>query len=214
MGSEIPKPFIKLSGKTILQRSVECFLDVKGLRQIIVATSKEWIDDCVKILENINASGVDLKVIEGGTERQYSIQNALDQLDNEIELIAIHDAVRPFVELEKIEDCFKTAAKFGGAILAVPAKDTIKRIDGELVIKQTPKRSELWQAQTPQVFKTELIKKAYSSAIENNYLGTDDSSLVERIGGAVKVVEGNRKNLKITFPIDLRVAEYILEDNH
>lgn len=213
MGSDVPKPFIEILGKTILQRSIECFLEVEGLSQVIVATSKEYIEDCVRIFGKLNDSEVSLLAIEGGTERQYSIQNALSKLEENIELVAIHDAVRPFVHIDHIRNCFNEAAEFGGAILGVPAKDTIKKLNTECIIEETPDRSALWQAQTPQVFKKDLIRKAYTSAIANNFLGTDDASLVEKIGGKVRVVEGDRGNFKITYPIDLKIAELILMNN-
>jgi 2-C-methyl-D-erythritol 4-phosphate cytidylyltransferase len=213
MGSDVPKPFLILSGKTILQRSVECFLSIEGLDQVIVATSKDYLDDCQKIFDKLKGTGVFFLAIEGGTERQYSIQNALNKLDENIELVAIHDAVRPFVHVNHIRNCFKEAAEFGGAVLGVPAKDTIKKVNSEYVVEETPDRSLLWQAQTPQVFKKDLIRKAYTSAITNNFLGTDDASLVERIGGKVKMVEGDRGNFKITYPLDLKVAELILMNN-
>lgn len=213
MGSDVPKPFIKISGKTILQRSIECFLGIKGLDQVIVATSKDYIEDCKKIFDKFKESGVVFLAIEGGAERQYSIQNALNKLDENIELVAIHDAVRPFVHPDHIRSCFKEAAEYGGAILGVPAKDTIKKVNTEYIIEETPDRSVLWQAQTPQVFKKDLIRKAYASAITNKFLGTDDASLVEKIGGKVRVVEGDRGNFKITYPIDLKIAELILMNN-
>ena len=210
MGSDIPKPFIKISGKTILQRSIECFLEIEGVVQIIIATSEEYFDECNKIFASIHASNISFQVIEGGTERQYSTQNALNEVNSKVELVAIHDAVRPFANTSQIRDCFKAANEIGGAILGVPAKDTIKKVNAENFIKKTPSRSELWQAQTPQIFKTYLIKEAYDSAIKNNFLGTDDASLVEQIGEKVKIVNGSRENFKITYPIDLKVAELII----
>jgi 2-C-methyl-D-erythritol 4-phosphate cytidylyltransferase len=108
--------------------------------------------------------------------------------------------------------CCTEARDHGGAIVAVPAKDTIKRVDAKGFIQETPKRSTIWQAQTPQIFQRPLLERAYKKAIAEDYFGTDDASLVERIGGKVKVIAGDRRNLKITFPIDLRVAEMILEE--
>lgn len=213
MGSDVPKPFIEISGKTVLQRSIECFLEIEGLIQVLVVTSLGQFDNCRKIFSAINTKGISFQVIEGGAERQYSIQNALDEIDSEIELVAIHDAVRPFADKTQIGNCFKAAQEFGGAILGVPAKDTIKKVSAGNVIQETPDRSLLWQAQTPQIFKTQLIKEAYSSAIKKNLLGTDDASLVEQIGGQVKIVNGSRENLKITYPIDLKVAELIINQN-
>lgn len=212
MGSDIPKPFIKISGKSILQRSIESFLNIEGLSQVVIAASTNYLDDCHEIFSNFDSSDISFEVVEGDIERQYSIWNALQIIDDEVELVAIHDAVRPFTEPDKIISCFSAANEFGGAVLGVTAKDTIKKVDESDFIKQTPERAFLWQAQTPQVFKKHLIKEAYRSAIEDKFLGTDDASLVERIGGTVKMIEGNRENFKITYPIDLQVAELIIKN--
>lgn len=210
LGSEIPKPFIELSGVPILKRTLMPFLKVEGMVQIIISTSKAMMTQCEKLWEEINADGIECKIVEGGKERQNSIMNALNQLNDEVELVAVHDAVRPFVTVGQITKCFDMAQEFDGAVLGVPAKDTIKRINSETFIEQTPNRDFLWQAQTPQVFKKNLLIEAYNSAIQNGFLGTDDASLVEQIGGRIKMVEGSRENLKITYPIDLEVANLIV----
>lgn len=210
LGSPIPKPFIQIGGKTILEHTISRFLGMPGLIQIIVATSKESISEVKSVFENIENKGIRLEAVEGAKERQFSIYNALQKVNGEADLIAVHDAVRPFINRKQIEDCCAAAEKFGGAVLGVPAKDTIKKVNADSEIDSTPNRSFLWQAQTPQVFKKELLIKAYNSAKEDDFVGTDDASLVERIGGVVKMVEGARENLKITYPIDLKIAELIL----
>lgn len=210
MGSGIPKPFIKILGKSILQRSIECFINIGGLSQVVVATTAEHFNECRLIFSNLDSMDISFEVIKGGEERQFSIWNALQVINTDVDLVAIHDAVRPFADTDRISECFDAAQKFGGAVLGVPVKDTIKKVDGDNFIKETPARSMLWQAQTPQVFKKHLIKRAYSSALKEEFLGTDDASLVERIGESVKMVESNRENLKITYPIDLEVAELII----
>lgn len=213
LGSDIPKPFIELCGITILQRSIECFQHLEGGVEIVVATSKANFDKCTQIFEQISAENLSLKVVEGGNERQHSIWNAIQALSESVELVAIHDAVRPFVSIKHIRQCFEGAQKVGGAILAIPAKDTIKRVDQNHFIVDTPDRSQLWQAQTPQVFKKHIILEAYKLALHEKFLGTDDASLVERMGNRISIVEGDRTNLKITYPIDLKVAELILKEN-
>jgi len=212
MGSDIPKPFLKLFGKSILQRSIQCFLQIDGLMQVLIATSEEYFEECKSIFDDISHEEIQFNVVKGGNERQDSIWNAIQHLTTEIDLVAIHDAVRPFVKKVHIDNCFDAASEFGGAVLCVPAKDTIKKVNSENFITETPDRSQLWQAQTPQVFRKKIIAEAYESAIKENFLGTDDASLVERYGGTVKVVEGSRENLKITFPIDLKIAEFIIKE--
>ena len=210
MGSRLPKPFLNLNGEQILLHTIRNFLGVPGLTQVLVPTSKEWIPVVSEMLASLNVEGVSLQVVEGGSERQFSIWNALQVLDEDIELVAVHDAVRPFISVKLIEECCAKALKTGGAIIAVPAKDTIKRVKENGEIEDTPDRRFLWQAQTPQVFRKDIVVKAYESAITDEFVGTDDSSLVERIGGKVSVVEGDRENLKITYPVDLKIAELIL----
>lgn len=212
LGSDIPKPFIDLFGKTILQRSIECFLGVEGLVYVVIATSPDNFEGCNRIFEEFEQPDISFNLVKGGAERQASIWNAMNTLPDDIELVAIHDAVRPFASLESIEECFDTASELGAAIVGVPVKDTIKKIDSNERIVETPDRSELWQAQTPQIFKKDIITEAYELAVKENFLGTDDASLVERIGVDIKMVEGDRKNLKITYPIDLRIAELIIKD--
>ncbi len=209
MGSEIPKPFIKVGKKSILEHTISRFLEVPDVVQIVIATSKNYISEIESMVAGLSGR-VAFKVVEGGRERQYSIYNALQYISEVAMLVAVHDAVRPFVRPELIEECCAVAEKIGGAVLGVPAKDTIKKVDVENIIESTPDRSYLWQAQTPQVFQKELLIKAYEFALEENFVGTDDASLVERIGGKIQMVEGDRENLKITYPVDLKVAELIL----
>lgn len=212
MGTRVPKPFIKLKGFTILEHTIKAFAGISNLNEIIIATSSEWEEEVKLILQNYKDKIQNLKVVRGGDERQNSIYNALQSVSDEVTIIAVHDAVRPFINQELIQKCCKEAAEYGGAIIAVPAKDTIKKVNTEKTILETPDRNYLWQAQTPQIFQKQLLLNAYKSAIESRFIGTDDASLVERINGEVKVVEGDRRNLKITYPIDLKVAELILEE--
>lgn len=210
MGSQVPKPFLKLGQKPVLWHTIRAFLQVPEVVEVLVATSEAWIGQVEAIFEELSKSGVRLVALQGGVERQFSIHNALEKVGQEVELVAVHDAVRPFISPELIQCCVKEASNCGGAMIAVPAKDTIKVVNEEGFVESTPDRSVLWQAQTPQIFDVKLLKQAYRSAMENSFVGTDDASLVEAIGGQVKIVEGDRENLKITYPVDLRIAELIL----
>lgn len=212
MGTRIPKPFIELEGATILEHTLRNFAKVPRLAEIIVATSGEWVGQVEGILASFNQDGVRVKVVEGGSERQYSIHNALKNVSDDVDLVAVHDAVRPFISPELIEACCDKAEDLGAAIIAVPAKDTIKKVDDDQLIQGTPDRRFLWQAQTPQIFRKEKIQEAYESALSSGFVGTDDASLVEQLGYEVGIVEGDRRNLKITYPIDLKIAELILKE--
>lgn len=206
---ETPKPYLVLSGRTILEHTIRRFQPLEGLQQIIVATSKAFLDDTRQILSDIPGD-IKKECVVGGKERQHSIHNAIGFI-GDLDLVIVHDAVRPFVKLDHIETCCKAASEIGAAVLGVPAKDTIKRIDDEQIIQETPSRKYLWQTQTPQVFRKELIAEAYSKAMEDDFIGTDDSSLVERLGQKVKMVEGDRSNFKITYPLDLKIAKLLIQ---
>lgn len=209
MKNKTPKPYLVLSGRTILEHTIRRFQPLEDLQQIIVATSDAFLDDARQILGNISGN-IDRECVLGGKERQHSIRNALG-LVGDADLVIVHDAVRPFVKLNHIEACCQAASEIGGAVLGVPAKNTIKRIDDEQIIQETPSRKYLWQTQTPQVFRKELIVEAYSKAIEDDFIGTDDSSLVERLGQKVKMVKGEQSNFKITYPLDLKLAKLLIE---
>jgi len=211
MQSETPKPYLKLRGKTILSRTLSAFAESPGLHQVIVSTSAEYEKQTKKLLKQIFPN-IATDVVRGGEERQHSIYNALQVLFDETELVAVHDAVRPFIDRKVILHCLQKAHEMGGAIVGVPVKDTIKRVDHIGLIDQTPDRSRLWQAQTPQIFKKETLLNAYSHAIQSDFLGTDDASLVEALGAQVSVVEGSRNNFKITYPLDFKIAELLASE--
>jgi len=212
MGSSKPKPFLLLGNQPILWHTITAFTQVNFVTQVIVCTSKEWLDDVDAIFNSISNEIIEFKAILGGTERQFSIQNGLNIVHDKVDLIAVHDAVRPFIGRALIKNTCQKAMQFGGAIVGVPAKDTIKKVDADLSITETPERKNLWQAQTPQIFQKKLLIEAYEAANIDKFIGTDDASLVERIGGVVKLVEGDRENLKITYPVDLKIAELILKE--
>lgn len=209
MGNEVPKPYLKIGGKTILEYTLSGFQGVSGLGEVIVSTSGTYLEETEKLLNELFPD-ITTHAVLGGKERQDSIRNALKKISGKTGLIAVHDAVRPFVNKEDIEKCISEAVRWGGAVLAVPAKDTIKvsGVDGEII--KTPDRSTLWQAQTPQIFWAALFREAYEYAEANSFLGSDDSSLIEAIGGKVVLVEGSSKNFKITFPVDLQIADYLI----
>lgn len=211
LGTELPKPFLKVNGKTILQHTLENFNGVSGLSQVVISTSEAFVEQSNKILTELFPE-IETKIVLGGKERQDSIVNAVKALSEEIKFVAIHDAVRPLIETDLIKKCFQKAKRSGAAIVAVPAKDTVKVSDKDGFVAETPDRKTLWHAQTPQIFEIELLKKAYSNALKKNIFGTDDSFLVEQVGGRVGLVEGSWRNFKITYPLDLELAEYLLRN--
>lgn len=212
LDSDIPKPYLEISGRTILEHTLRKFLGLDILSQVIVATSQNYISKAEAILEDVISDNFSCsyRVIEGGAERQHSIFNTLEYVDHD-NLVIVHDAVRPFVKAEHIKSCCEAALETGASVLGVPAKDTIKQIDDGRIITDTPSRKYLWQAQTPQVFKKVILQEAYQKAFEDNFIGTDDASLVERLNYPVKMVEGDRSNFKITYPLDLKLAKLLLD---
>nr|WP_286670533.1 2-C-methyl-D-erythritol 4-phosphate cytidylyltransferase [Fodinibius salsisoli] len=206
MQKETPKPYLKIGGVSILEQTLRPFVLLSGLRQVVVATSDEYLGVAQQILESIFPEKVETCVISGGEERQHSIYNALQELTS-VDLVLVHDAVRPFVAKQHIEECCRVADQFGAAVLGVPAKDTIKRVDDQQFVQETPNRAFLWQTQTPQIFRKELLEEAYEDAIRHDFIGTDDASLVERLGKPVKMVKGSQSNFKITYPMDLELAK-------
>lgn len=213
LGDDIPKPYLSIDGKSILEHTLARFIGVSGLGEVIVSTSEKFVDQTEELLKKL-FPGLITHVVIGGDERQDSIRNALKKISGKTGLIAVHDAVRPFVHAEDIENCIHEAARWGGAVLAVPAKDTIKIAGVDLEIVKTPDRKTLWQAQTPQIFWAALFREAYDFAETNRFLGSDDASLIERVGGKVVLVEGSSKNFKITLPIDLKIAEYLIKEEN
>jgi 2-C-methyl-D-erythritol 4-phosphate cytidylyltransferase len=209
LGSDIPKPFIEIGGKTILEITLSRFIHLPNLIQVVVACSVE-LQPKVQQLKSSLPEKVEFVVVKGGDERQLSIYNALHEVSDEAEIVAIHDAVRPFIKTTLIQNCCKVASEVGGAVIGIPAKDTIKKVDKTGKVTATPNRSDLWQAQTPQIFRKKILIEAYRSAMDSGFMGTDDASLVENVGGLVQMVKGDQENFKITYPIDLEMAKLIL----
>lgn len=212
MQKEVPKPYLNLKGIPILERTIRRFLELEGLEQITVVTSESYIKLTRDMLSSLLPDTMHGEVVLGGEERQHSISNALSQII-EADLVIVHDAVRPFVKQEHIESCCEAAFEVGAAVLGIPATDTIKYVTEDFYIENTPPRTVMWQTQTPQVFQREVLIKAYKQAEKDDFLGTDDSSLVERMGQKVKMIEGDRMNLKITYPQDFETAKLMIDQN-
>ena len=214
MKSEVPKPYLQIGGRTILEWTVSRFLQSTNIRQVIVATGAGYIEEANRLLSSSSLSSRKaLHIIEGGSDRQESVEKALEFVD-EVDLVAVHDAVRPFVTGSQIAECCKTAEKYGGAVLGIPARDTIKECDGDGFVRSTPDRSRLWQCQTPQIFRFQILKKAFRYANDTGFRGTDDASIVEHMGGVVRMVQGDASNIKITYPQDMIFAKILIEQEN
>ncbi len=201
------KAFLMLKDKPVLYYSVLPFEKSDLVDEIVIAVNKEKVNYAKKIIDKYGFKKAK-KVVAGGSERQDSVYNALESIA-ESGYILVHDAARPLVSEGLIQEVMKAAQKFGAAVPACPVADTIKR--GKEFVEETLVRESLWVVQTPQAFGYEILKKAYETARRNRYYGTDDSSLIERFGYEIKIVEGYPENIKITTPSDLVIAEALLK---
>ena len=210
MGLTVPKQFFALQGIPILIHTLRVFQQAESVGLIVVVVPPEscaWTED---LLRQYRLAKI-LRVIPGGRLRQDSVLAGLEILPPEVDIVVVHDGVRPFVTVSLIESCLQEAAKSGAAMAAVPAKDTLKFVSQEKVIEHTIDRASVWQAQTPQVFKKSLLMAAYARAAGNkDFMATDEAGLLELLGHPVKVVEGSETNIKITRQEDLLLAKAIL----
>lgn len=211
MGSKIHKPYLILANRPILAHTIAPFEQSRLITSIIIVTGKGLEDFCLKdIITKYKFKKV-YKIVCGGKERQDSVMSGIMAAGDGWDVVAVHDAVRPFVTIEMIESTVAAAKKKGAATLAVPVKDTIKQVASGFV-KKTLQREKLWAIQTPQAFRFDILKKAHERALKQGFIGTDDSILVERLGRKVAVVKGSYDNIKITTPEDLMVGEGILRN--
>lgn len=207
MGIGINKQFIKLHDKPILIHTVEKFMNIDWIKEIVVVAHP---DEIIIVESMFSEYGLSIKaIVPGGLERQDSIYNGLSML--ETEYVMVHDGARPFIKEKQLHMLWEVVQKNGAAVLGVPVKETIKVVDEQGLIISTPSRKSLWSIQTPQAFLLSTLKVAYEQAYQDHFLGTDDSSLVERMQIEIQVVEGDYQNIKITTPEDLIVANTILE---
>ena len=211
MGTEISKQFLPLGGKEILAHTVQKFEKAKNIRDIILVTGADSLQDVQEMAQEYGWEKI-VSIVAGGKERQDSVWNGLQQVAADTEIILIHDGVRPFVTEDILNISIETALEMGGCVAGVPAKDTIKVCDGENIAIATPDRNVLWQIQTPQTFRKELIVKAYEQAKEDGFVGTDDASFAEHCGYPVKVIMGSYRNIKITTKEDLIIGEAFLKE--
>ena len=209
MKRDINKQFIKLDGKEIIAYTIEKFYKSEDLDDIVIVIKE---NEEKYFIENIiNKYGFDnIKLAYGGKERQDSVYNGIKKLNRNCEIVLIHDGARPFVNENIIKNSIKEAKENNAVVVGVPVKDTIKVVDSDGNIVDTPNRSLLWSVQTPQSFKYEIITKAYEYAYSNDYYGTDDAMLVEHIGYNVKMIQGSYDKIKITTEEDLHFGIQIL----
>ncbi len=204
------KQFMLLDGAPILVHTIRKFVAAGPVSEILVAVRREDMAAFGEQLESENY-GKPVRLIEGGRNRQESVGNCLAHAPADADVVAVHDAVRPFVTIEQIEQAVEKAAETGAAILGIPPVDTIKQVD-RTIIQSTLLRERIVLAQTPQVFRLSLLKEAFEQAQSDGFIGTDEASLVEHLGESVHVVLGSDRNIKITRPSDMALANLFYEE--
>ena len=212
MQAGMNKAFMDLAGLPILVRTLLKFSACEAVDKLVVVVAEAEVAFVQRILQLVPGLKP-WQVTAGGSERQYSVLNGIRCAGTEAEIILVHDAARPLISKETILAVIEAAKEHGGAIAAVPAKNTIKLCNDQHQVVETPDRSKLWEVQTPQGFQREILLRANAQAEQDNFLGTDDASLVERLGEPVYIVESDYRNIKITTPEDILIAEAFLAED-
>ena len=204
----IDKVMAQLKGEPMILRTVRTFQERDAVREIVIVTREDLIvpiSNLCKDMPKVKA------VVVGGKSRQESVHLGLNALSSKVKLAAVHDGARPLITWQVIDRTIRAAHTYGAAAPAIPVKDTIKVVEGR-VVKNTPDRATLFAVQTPQVFDFDLLRGALKKAEQDGAQVTDDCSAVELMGFSVKIVEGDERNIKVTTPMDLKIAEMLLEE--
>lgn len=204
----IDKVMAKLRGEPMILRTVRNFQNCDAIAEIVIVTREDLILPITGLCKGMSKVTA---VVAGGKSRQESVHLGLNALSGKVKLVAVHDGARPLVSWQVIDRAVRAANTYGAAAPAVPVKDTIKVVQGG-VVKETPDRAALFAVQTPQVFDFDLLRGALKKAELDGVPLTDDCSAVERMGMSVKIVEGDERNIKVTTPVDLKIAQMLLED--
>ena len=204
----IDKVMAELEGEPMVVRTVRTFQNCDAVREIVVVTRPDLIVPIMSLCAPFDKVKA---VVAGGADRVASVNSGLNALSPKVKLAAIHDGARPLITWQVIDRAIRAANSYGAAAPAIPVKDTIKTVQGGVVIN-TPERKLLYAVQTPQVFDFDLLRGALKKAVEDGAEITDDCSAVERMGMRVKIVEGDERNLKVTTPLDLAIARMLVED--
>jgi 2-C-methyl-D-erythritol 4-phosphate cytidylyltransferase len=230
-GSRIPKQFLTIQRVPVVTKTVSWFTRCPGVAAIVVAAPEAHVGRTRRALAAL-ARRVPLAVVPGGPTRQDSVWLAMQAVPNDVEIVVVHDAVRPLITPDLIASVVRAAAEHGAAICALPIAETVKRVRDDVdvraagrrgagappaearlwFVEATLDRSELWAVQTPQAFRREVLERALDQPDEVVGAATDDAALVEAMGGTVRLVPAPRENLKITTPLDMRVAEMLLRE--
>lgn len=210
MGGSTPKQFLTLGGLPILVHALRVLEESAAVTDIILTVPSADREYCLNEVVARYKFHKIIKVVPGGEQRQDSVRHGLAEVDQDVDIVIVHDAVRPFLTADMVARVVHAAVQQGAAIVAIPMRDTIKRVGADGLIEATVDRNHLWLAQTPQAFQRTLLQTAHRKAHIAHYQATDDAQLMEWLGHRVAVVEGSGENIKITRPEDLGIGEAIL----
>ncbi len=212
METSVKKPYLMLGDRPILSHTIDQFEQNSVIDEIIVIVNESDLTTCKESVISPFRFRKVQELVAGGETRQVSVFNGLRTLTDDVDYVVIHDGVRPFIDDDIIFRCLEATAECGASVAAVPVKETIKVANRDLYIDHTPERDLLWRVQTPQVFRKSLLVAAYNKAIEEGISAPDDAILVEKLGHPVKLVMGSYRNVKLTTPDDLLLAETLLNE--
>jgi 2-C-methyl-D-erythritol 4-phosphate cytidylyltransferase len=210
MQSDTRKQYLQVAGRPVLVHTLQKFDVCPLIDDICLVVPEDDLDFCRRRLLAGEPTQRRVKIVAGGRYRQQSVYNGLKSLDRKNGLVAIHDGVRPLIDPHLITACIKAARTSGACVPGIPVYDTIKRVSGEGTIAGTVERKGLWLIQTPQVFRYAVIAEAHARAVRDGYIGTDDATLVERLGFPVTLISGSKSNIKVTTAEDLEMAAALL----
>jgi 2-C-methyl-D-erythritol 4-phosphate cytidylyltransferase len=210
INSRLPKQYLPVGGSPLLVHTIGVFQLSPLVHEILLVVPGEDIHRVWSRIVKPHGFSKVSQVLSGGKERQDSVKNGIDAVEDTFDIVLIHDGVRPFITGKLIRLMIREAAAHGAATAGVPVKETVKRVDSESRIVETLDRRMLWLAQTPQAFRRSVIQEAHRRACQDHFYGTDDASLVERMGHPVRMIPATYENIKITTREDLRLAEYLI----
>jgi 2-C-methyl-D-erythritol 4-phosphate cytidylyltransferase len=209
----VSKPYVMIGGRPLILHTLDRFAAAETIASVVLVVKAEDVERCEAMVGGDPQSSTLTWVIQaGGASRQESVRRGLQRVALDSDIVVIHDGARPFVPAALIDRCVNEAHEKAAVVVGLPARDTIKIVSVTREVQSTPERASLWEIQTPQAFQRELIVRAHQWAAENGIYGTDDATLVERLGKRVYVLDGERTNIKVTLPDDLLLAETLIRD--
>jgi 2-C-methyl-D-erythritol 4-phosphate cytidylyltransferase len=213
LGSPVSKSYVPIGGRPLILHTVARFAAAQTIGSIVVVVAQRDLERCEAMVgADLKSGALKWMIQAGGASRQESVRKGLQTVALECDIVVIHDGARPFVSSSLIDRCVNEAQTKGAVVVGLPARDTIKSVSEIRMVQSTPDRKSLWEIQTPQAFQREVIVEAHQWAADNGIYGTDDATLVERLGKPVYVLDGERMNIKVTVPEDLLLAEALVRE--